>query len=476
MIRNAEMHGRSRSRNIRLAFSCRLHRVAAALLLVLLASQPACLFRKKKPVEPAGPVGPVRVVLLPLDAVGDSADVRWISLAVPVLMARLALIAPSLELVPLWQSMPVAVESAGASRSITPEAAAYVASRMAARWAVHGEVARTRDGFSVLVDFIPTKSTSFPFRYTRDTSVGSLSSNLLEAYNQFLYYLIAKPIADKEAKDTIDPVLLKEVVEALDREYGWFVQADPGKAEKAASGLVRVERKLAPLVFNPSLYSVLGGAPASRAADSPAVPASPSVAPSSSPGEPAAPADNRSRPPSAPVPDAMTPATQSPEASAEAPAKPPPASSQQGESMPETSASSQPKVPVHAQPADARAAVRADPAPSPPPSPEVSTPAAGPSKSATGGVPRSMPASRSPASVSTIRIQVSSWRDRASAEEAADKLAKADLNPVIEEVDLGEKGIWHRVLLSGFPSREAAIKTARSLQAKGLIREFLLLP
>ncbi len=475
MIRNAEIHGWRRERNLTLAFSSGSHRVVAVLLLALLASLPACFFRKKKPAEPGGPVGPVRMVVLPLDAVGDSADVRWISLAAPVLMAKLALLAPSLELVPLWQSMPVAVESAGASRSITPEVAAYVASRMAARWAIHGEVAKTKDGVSILVDFIPTQSTSFPFRYTRDTSVGSLASNMLEAYNQFLYYLIAKPVAGKEAKSAIDPALLREVADALDREYGWFVQADPGKAEQAASGLVRVERELAPLVFNPSLYPVLGGPPASGVTGSSTAPASPPPATPDSAGRSAAPSDDRSNPQPVQPPGPVSPTPQAQETSAVTPNPPSAAAPQRIESAPESTTSSQPNVPTPTQPPAAPSTMRTEPTSSQPP-PEVPTTAASQRGSTTGSAPQSKPPGESSVPDSTIRIQVSSWRDRASAEADANRLAKADLMPVVEEVDLGERGIWYRVFLTGFPSREAAIETAKSLQAKGLIREFLLMP
>ncbi len=476
MTRNAEMHGRSRGRNVTLAFSSGCHRVTALLILALLASQPACFFKKKKPGEPAGPVGPVRMVILPLDAVGDSTDIRWISLAAPVLMARLALLAPSLELVPLWQSMPVAVESAGASRSITPEAAAYVASRMAARWAIHGEVRTTKGGVSILVDFIPTQPTSFPFRYTRDTSVGSLGSNLLEAYNQFLYYLIAKPVAGKDAKSTIDPALLREVAEALDREYGWFVQAEPGKAEKAASGLLRVERRLAPLVFNPSLYPVLNGAPASRAAGSSTAPALSSHAVTDSSAQPATPSEDTVNLPPAQAARPAGPTPQAQEKPAEAPTAPLVSSSQQVESAPETTASGQSGVAAQTQAPDASSAANTDPTSSQPLSSEISPASPSPPKFTAGIAPQATSAGSSSVPASTVRIQVSSWRDRAGAEGHAGKLAKNDLKPVIREVDLGEKGIWHRVILTGFPSREAAIETAKSLQARGLIREFLLLP
>ena len=258
MIRNAERHVRPSRRNSMLSCGAVSRRVAAVLLLAVLAGQPACLFKKKKAAAPeAAPAGPARIVVLPLNAGSDGADLHWISLAVPVLMTRLGSATPSLELVPLWQSMPIAVESAGASRTLTPEAAAYVASRMAARWAVHGEVTQEKDGITILVDFVPTKSTSFPFRYNRTTSVGSLRSSLLEACNQFLFYLISKPIPEQEGKDSLDPALLREVAEAVDREHGWFVQADPGKSVNAVAGLARRDRRLAPLVFNPSLYPEL---------------------------------------------------------------------------------------------------------------------------------------------------------------------------------------------------------------------------
>ncbi len=67
-------------------------------------------------------------------------------------------------------------------------------------------------------------------------------------------------------------------------------------------------------------------------------------------------------------------------------------------------------------------------------------------------------------------------RTRANAEAEAGRLAKTDHATEIEEVDLGPKGTWYRVYLTGFPSRTEAAATARKLKAEGLIQEFLLVP
>ena len=50
---------------------------------------------------------------------------------------------------------------------------------------------------------------------------------------------------------------MKTVAEALDREYGWFVEAEPGKAQEIVEELMRRDGRLARLLFNPKIYPQL---------------------------------------------------------------------------------------------------------------------------------------------------------------------------------------------------------------------------
>jgi hypothetical protein len=52
-------------------------------------------------------------------------------------------------------------------------------------------------------------------------------------------------------------ISMKPLAEALDREYGWFVDAEPGKAQEIVADLALKDDRLARLLFNPSVYPVL---------------------------------------------------------------------------------------------------------------------------------------------------------------------------------------------------------------------------
>ena len=77
-----------------------------------------------------------------------------------------------------------------------------------------------------------------------------------EATRQFLRYLAIKTIKPvKYNEPSLDSV--KELAEALDREYGWSVDAEPGKAQDIVARLAASDEHLARILFNPSLYPVL---------------------------------------------------------------------------------------------------------------------------------------------------------------------------------------------------------------------------
>ena len=237
-------------------------RTAAALIGIVLAVQAACLLRKPKAAAPKATPQPVRIVYLPLNVPSDNTDLRWVSLAVPIMMAKVSEEAPDLDPVPLWEAMPVAVEAAGNLREITAENAAYIASRLTAKWASQGDLSPTKGGVLMTVDFIPAKSTLIPFRYQKESGIDSLGGHFEDAFDQFLRYLILRPLTRPEGK-SVAAAQMKEVAEAFDREYGWFVTAEPGKSDKVVSELAASDSRLARLLFNPNLYPSVGVQPKS---------------------------------------------------------------------------------------------------------------------------------------------------------------------------------------------------------------------
>ena len=77
-----------------------------------------------------------------------------------------------------------------------------------------------------------------------------------EAFKQFLRYLMVK-LPEPRMLDSQKITLVKPLAEAVDREYGWFTKADPGKAKDAVSELIQADEHLARFLFNPSIYPEL---------------------------------------------------------------------------------------------------------------------------------------------------------------------------------------------------------------------------
>ena len=457
----------------------RLHRwVIPVLLVTLIGSAPACLFKKKKAAAPAVvPAGPIRIVFLPINIGADDSELRWMSLAVPALMSKLAAASPDFDPVPLWQLLPVAVENAGASRTINPELASYLASRMGARWAAMGDITPSKDGFILLVDFVPVKTAAYAFRYQKPASQSSLESNLRQATDEFLHYQLANPAIVKESKSAMDVGLLRQIAETLDSDYGWFVPPAPGKGDAVAASLSRLDGKLARLIFSPTLYPVVGTPPPAPETKVPVPRIPPPPPESQKPPDtsmvapaPSIPAD---QPAPAPVPALAVIAEPAAETDVEIPPPKhftlrverslPSGSGTAGETLNSGNSKGSP-VSARAGPSSAPASpVReardrssATPSKNPIPPPESS----------------GMQTSRA----SAFRVQVSSLRNRRSAEDEARRLAKTGLKTEIEEADLKEHGTWYRVYLTGFQSRTEAIQAAKKLQAADLIRDFLPVP
>jgi hypothetical protein len=230
-------------------------RLLAVSALILISFQSAC---GKKTRAVMAPAEPAKVAFLPLNVSGDQEDIRWVALAAPVLMAQVCERAPDLTAIPLWESMPVAVDSAGASRIFTDASAEAAASWLSAQWGAMGEVSPAkRERISFIVDFIPVRGKQIPFRYMKTGRPDTISEGLPNAFTQFLRYLTARPL-EKTREANPKMTSMKWVAEALDLEYGWFVEAQPGKAQETIERLMSEDKEdLARFLFSPKTYPQL---------------------------------------------------------------------------------------------------------------------------------------------------------------------------------------------------------------------------
>jgi DedD protein len=452
--------------------------IIPVLLVTLAVGAPSCLFKKKKAAAPeVVPQGPIRIVFLPANIAADNAEMRWMSLAVPVLMSKLAPLSTDIDPVPLWQSTPIAVENAGAARTINPELASYVASRMGARWAAMGDIAPSKNGITLLIDFIPVNTASYAFRYQKAVTSSALESNVWQALDRFVHYRVANPAVVKGSKAAMDAGLLRQIAETMDSDYGWFVPPAPGKGDAIAAAVSRSDSQFARLIFSPTLYPVVGAPPPAPQTSKP-----PPMIP------PPPPEDQK-------PPDTSLVAPQSPAPTEQPAALPAQASAASAESAPETEVEVPPPKtftlrasrPLPADsattgPAQSTGDSRGSPAGARAgPSSLTAAPANETEARSSKTPPRnSLQPSKSSgpktSAPSSFRIQVSSARNRKGAEDEARKFAGTDLTTDIEEADLGSKGIWYRLYLTGFQSRDEALKAARRLKAEGLIQDFLLVP
>jgi hypothetical protein len=231
-------------------------RLLIGVTLLGLLFMPGCLFKKHKP--PAAPAlpAPVRAALLPLNIPHEKTDLRWVSLGTLVWMADVALAAPDIDLVPVWESVPAALQSLGDARTISVDTAELVAARLSARWSSQGEIIAAGNALTMRLDFIPAKPSLVPFRYEKGTSTDSMELRFEEAFDQFLRYLIVRPLQTSKMRP-MDVKKLREIADALDLEYGWFVAAKPGTSGKVVEDLARSNLALARVLFSPTLYPVL---------------------------------------------------------------------------------------------------------------------------------------------------------------------------------------------------------------------------
>jgi cell division protein FtsN len=67
-------------------------------------------------------------------------------------------------------------------------------------------------------------------------------------------------------------------------------------------------------------------------------------------------------------------------------------------------------------------------------------------------------------------------RSKEEADVLLRRLQKAGTTPELEMVDLKDKGIWYRIRLRGYESRDAALAAAEKLRTDGLIRDYWIVP
>jgi len=213
---------------------------------------------KKAKARPAV-AGPIRVILLPFTVPEKDKDLQWAAMAAPALIARASRHIPDIVVVPFWEAMPSAIASAGAARSFNDETAASMANWVGAKWAIMGEISRTKSSYSVNIDFIPAKSMDVPFRYIKKRHLSAMGSDFQAAMRQWFRYATSKWIPLTRQKE---PGLdrMRSIAEALDREYGWFATAVPGNAQEVVGRLDPSDNDWARLLFNPTMYPSLSKA------------------------------------------------------------------------------------------------------------------------------------------------------------------------------------------------------------------------
>lgn len=245
--------GRPWCRRMRISMRGKLFFVTAAILGIMFF-QSACLFKKGK----AKVITPTetKIVLLPFNVPPGNQDLRWMAMAGPILMGKTIERARDLKVAPLWETMPTAIDAAGLTRTFTQETAASAAAWLSAKWSVMAEITPTKTGVRMMVDFIPSTTGSVPFRFTKSGKPDDVGLRIPEALAQFSYYLAVRPMEQAEKK-LPTMTSMKKVAEALDREYGWFVEAEPGNAQAVVEELAGSDPQLARFLFNPSLYTNL---------------------------------------------------------------------------------------------------------------------------------------------------------------------------------------------------------------------------
>ncbi len=197
----------------------------------------------------------IRLALLPFNVPENDNDLRWTAMAAPILMAKASNQAQGFELIPFWQSMPVAIQKAGKSRNFLPDSVTEASIWLSAKWTAYGEFKPSKNGISMMIDFMPSKENLIAFRYLKTGKMNWIESGVHQAFEQFLRYLSGHPL---EPNRTLrDLTAYRNLAEALDREYGWFVNAEPGNSKEVVDNLLKADPQLARFLFSPNQYPAL---------------------------------------------------------------------------------------------------------------------------------------------------------------------------------------------------------------------------
>ena len=231
--------------------------VLAVVATFVAASQTACSKKVRIPIEDTGPV---RVAVLPFmvpsEKVVVDKELQWTAMAAPALLIKASRRLPDIEMVPFWEVMPVAIAASGASRRFTDDDAATIANWMSAQWVVMGEIRRAKQSssYTVVVDFIPASSTAVPFRHIKTRRMENIGTNFYLGLRQWLRYATRRPIP--LLPQIREPGLqrMRSIGEALDKEYGWLVPAQPGVAQAAVDELLQEDEDWTKLMFSPTMY------------------------------------------------------------------------------------------------------------------------------------------------------------------------------------------------------------------------------
>ncbi|MCF8034397.1 MAG: SPOR domain-containing protein [Desulfarculaceae bacterium] len=73
-------------------------------------------------------------------------------------------------------------------------------------------------------------------------------------------------------------------------------------------------------------------------------------------------------------------------------------------------------------------------------------------------------------------VCAASFRKAAMARDYAGRLLKEGLPARVNQVDLGQRGVWHRVCVGAFPSLEQARRQYKNWEKQGLVSDAFLLP
>ena len=239
----------------------------AAVIVFTAAPQVACSKNIKVGIEDSGSV---RLVVLPFvvssERAGADDDLQWAAMAAPALLAKASRRLPDIEVVPFWEMMPVAISVAGASRSFTDENAESLANWLSAQWAVMGEIRRigTSSNYTVVVDFIPAKTTLIPYRHIKKRRMENIGTAFYAGLRQWMRYVTTRQIPLQQVRES-GLQSMRHVGEALDKEYGWLVSAEPGAAQPLIDEFIENGDEWTKLLFSPTMYPQLHKEPVSQA-------------------------------------------------------------------------------------------------------------------------------------------------------------------------------------------------------------------